>query len=1099
MLFRLVPSENSGIDFVNTLVEDDSLNIIQYLYYYNGGGVAVGDINNDELPDIYFSANRSSNRLFLNRGKDKRGRILFDDITDEAGVGGEGNWSTGVNMVDINADGWLDIYLCQVGGYKSFNGKNQVFINQGCNSDESSDIGCAVSFRNEASTYGLEHQGFSTQSAFFDYDLDGDLDMYLLCHSVHSTESYRDTSTTRIRDPKAGDKLFENKVNESKSDEPYFIDVSERAGILGGVAGYGLGIAIGDVDENGFPDVYIGNDFHENDFLYLNQGNGTFREKSTSSFGHTSYASMGNDLADINNDGLLDLVTLDMKPDDEFLLKSAQGPDTYGIYRFKRSFGYHHQLPRNMLQINQGLWESDNGWFHEIGQMQGMSATDWSWSALLADFDMDGWKDLHVTNGIIRRPNDLDYLKYISNRKIQEEASDLSLAAQMPSGKTSNLMFSNRQGEKFIDVTEDWGLTRLSFSNGAAYADFDNDGDLDIVVNNINDHAFLYENLADHYSSNDYITIKCRGPENNPSGLGTSATIYNQGTSQFQELYVTRGWQSSVEHEMHFGLGKDSRVDSILLRWPDRKVETLYDVQLNQTLVVKYSDARPEMLSDAKSRNKIFERAENIVAFRHQENIFNDNNREPLIPYLLSTQGPKIAVADVNGDKIEDLFVGGASGQPGALFTQTKTGSFIAVNALDLEKDAKCEDTGSAFVDVDNDGDKDLYIGSGGNQYYLQDSLLMDRLYINDGSGNFSIDRSRVPSFFNQTSCVKASDFDEDGDMDLFVGSQSVAVHYGQQPNSYLLINDGDGYFELAEKQFIDLIQLGMVTDATWTDIDQDRDLDIVVVGHWMPPTIFTNMKGTFVKSSLPLISGSENDSFGWWNTIEAADLDGDGDQDLVVGNFGLNSNLQPSIAEPIKLYVGDFDNNLSTESILSYYRQGKEFPLVGLDPLAKQLIYLKKEFRSYAEFAASNIQEVFSPSQLEQAEVFHATTFSTVVAVNDGAGNFHIKTLPLQVQASTTNAIHVHDFNEDGLLDLLLAGNFDEIQPAIGRMDASIGTLLFGTGAGNFEVADNDILDFRLDGQIRDLDLIHLQGKQMILAARNNASILTYIMTPTQ
>ena len=1087
-LFTLLPPDKTGIDFSNMLEEDDSFNIIQYLYYYNGGGVAVGDLNNDGYPDIYLSSNRNANKLYINQSEIHSGNVQFKDVTDETGVGGFGNWSTGVNIVDINSDGWLDIYLCQVDGYKGFRGRNQLFINQGCNPlrhDHANENNpCIPTFKEEASRYGLDYSGFASHSAFFDYDLDGDLDMYLLCHSVHSSESYRDTATTRLRSSQIGDKLFENRTGETTSDSIKFIDVSEHAGIYGGIAGYGLGLAIGDIDQNGYPDIYVGNDFHENDFLYLNQGNGTFLEIGTESMSHTSYFSMGNDLADINNDGWLDIMTLDMKPDDEILFKSAQGPDPYDIYRFKRSFGYHHQFPQNTLQVNTG--EDTHGVrFSECSQIMGVSSTDWSWSVLMADFDLDGWKDLYITNGIPRRPNNLDYLKFISNREIQENASDLTLAQQMPSGKVSNYAFMNNRGNHFHDQTKDWGLDQPSVSHGAAYADFDLDGDLDLIVNNLNASAFYYQNNCRHIADRNYLRVKFKGPKANPFGIGAAISIYTGSDIQYQELYCTKGWQSAMDHSILFGLDTHQTVDSLMVKWPDSRSQTVINIEANQILSLDYVNAGAKIgKQDQQNSQRVFSHKTPTNLFTHIENEFFDNTREPLMPYLLSTQGPKVAVSDVNGDKLQDFFIGGASGQAGALFIQKSDAVFMRAEESTFADDTLIEDTGICFFDADGDGDQDLFIGSGGNQYHSEASRLADRLYFNDGSGAFSKRVDAIPNIYEQTSCVKPHDFDADGDMDLFVGSRSVAPFYGRSPDSHLLVNNGDGHFELATNDIIDLVKLGMVTDATWTDVDQDGIEDLVIVGDWMPVTVFRYTNGRFHKSTPPEVWP------GWWNIVIANDLDKDGDQDLVLGNLGLNSNLKATQTEPLNLYIDDFDKNLTPDPIITYFKQGKEFPILGLDALASQLVFLKKKFRSYNLFAEKSINEIFSKEQLSRAQKKQVTRLQSSVAMNDGEGNFEFRNLPMQVQNSSVNAVLIFDVNNDHFEDILLAGNFYDVQPAIGRLDASFGTLLLGTSDGWFKEADKSRYNLSLLGQVRDLQLISVGDQEMILVAKNDAPL---------
>ena len=1092
-LFSEVAPEQSGLNFSNVLSENDSFNIIQYLYFYNGGGVAAGDLNNDGWPDLYLTANQLPNALYLNSGKTDESHPRFIDASDEAGVTGQGNWSTGVTFVDVNADGWLDIYVCQVGGFKNFQGRNQLFINQGCKSQDG-EI-CVPTFQDEAIIYGLAAEGFSTQASFFDYDRDGDLDMYLLSHTVHSSATYRDTSYTRRRDPLYGDKLFQNRLGEVSEDEPLFVDVSERAGILSNIAGYGLGISVGDLDQNGYPDIYIGNDFHENDFVYLNQGDGTFKEVGTIALGQTSYFSMGNAVADLDNDGRLDIFTLDMKPDDERIFKSSQGPDPYDIYQFKRSFGYHHQYPRNALHLQAGRAKDGIPRFMDVAQINQIAATDWSWGPVIADFDLDGWKDIFITNGIKRRPNDLDYLQFIANKEIQENAGDLELASRMPSGAMNNRFLHNLRQGRFA-FQDNWHDGSASLSQGAASADFDLDGDLDLVINNINAPATFYLNDAVGRGNN-YCSIILIGSGSNSQGIASKLRLWQQDKLQYAEVYPANGWQSSSDAMVNFGLGEVQRIDSLQIVWPDQQQTVLRDLPANTIHKIAYDKVAKNRMTQNQFSPVKFRNIDDRLTqpFIHRENGYSDNLQEPLIPYLLSAEGPALAIGDINNDQLDDVIVSGAKGQPSACFVQDSSGILQFKDQAVLTQDSLAEDVAMALFDADGDADLDLFIGRGGNEAN-QHPTIIDRLYLNDGSGNFQRTDINLPEYYSHTSVVLPFDADQDGDLDIFIGNRSLALNYGRAGTSHLLLNDGQANFTMAGSDIFDGELLGMVTDAEALDIDGDGDQDLVVIGEWMSIMVYRNSGRSFQKEDLS-VSGSANMLRGWWQSLEVGDLDEDGDDDLVFGNFGLNSTLQPKNDTPVKLYIADFDRNFKPDPILTYFRNDIEYPVMGLMALGQQMNVLKKNFRSHQDFAKASITDVFPAAELEKAMQLQVNNFAHMVAINDGSGNFSIQPLPWIVQSAPIKAMVLHDFDQDGFTDIVMGGNWSEIQPVIEGMHASYGFYLKGDGSGNFQHIPNWGHGLFIDGQVRDLAMARLGRQQVLVVGRNNDHLQLFTCLP--
>lgn len=1065
-LFQQLDASTTKVDFINQLNENESFNIIQYLYYYNGGGVAAGDLNNDGLPDLYFTANQLPNKLYLNKGN-----LQFEDITEKAGVAGKGMWKTGVAMADVNGDGWLDIYVCQVGDYKSIKGRNELFINNG-----------DLTFTESAAAYGVDFQGFSTQSAFFDYDADGDLDLYLLNHSVHASENYSDAGIRQRREPLSGDRLYRNEGGR-------FTDVSEKAGIYGSRIGYGLGVAVGDFNDDGCPDLYISNDFHENDYLYFNNCDGTFREAITASIGHTSTFSMGSDAADFNNDGRLDLLTSDMRPEDAFVLKSSVGADPYNIYKFKLSFGYHYQYPRNMLQLNLGQLKGEKEiQFAEIGQLAGVDATDWSWSALFCDLDGDGWKDIFIGNGILRRPNDLDYLKYTANSQVQQSNADLDIAAKMPGGLVPNYAFRNKGDLTFESVAASWGLDISGSSNGAAYADLDGDGDLDLVTNNLNAPAAIFENRSRELLKNNYLRIALQGKDGNAFGLGARVTIESGGNQQMQELQTTRGFQSSVEPVLTFGLGTATEVDQLAIRWPDGHVQQLLKVRANQTLKIAHEKTQVDPPHKAEAVETILEdiTAQSGLSFPHLENDFTDFDQEPLIPHALSTQGPRLARGDLNGDGLDDIFVCGAKGQPGAIFLQSgQAGKFKQRQQPALENDAAKEDTDAAFFDADGDGDLDLYVVSGGGEAIGEADVLLDRLYLNDGQGNFTLSEGALPPVYANGSCVLPLDFNGDGALDVFVGARSIPGSYGLSPASVLLQNDGKGRFTDRTAAIApSLSKAGMVTDATLANIAGKPWL--VIVGEWMPVTAFNITEG-WKKVETP-------NSGGWWNTVLAHDFDGDGNAELLLGNLGLNSDLRATAEEPVSLYVHDFDRNFFTDPVLAYYKQNQPHSYVSLDDLSGQMPILRKKFTQYTTFARSTFDQVFDKNELARALRLDAFTFASAYAKNQGDGTFNLQALPASAQVAPIFAFAVLDADGDGKTEVLATGNFYNAHPSFGRYDASWGHFLKQKTNGGFEAISLQKSGFVSGGEGRGLEMIKdANGRPLVITARNNLPVQVF------
>jgi enediyne biosynthesis protein E4 len=1066
VLFEALPADQTGIRFSNDLPEAPEFNILNYLYYFNGGGVAVGDVNGDSLPDLYFSASIGPNRLYLNRGAFK-----FEDVTEKAGVAGPPGWKTGVTMADVNGDGRLDIYVAAV-KYLSMNGRNMLYINNGDGT-----------FTDRAAALGIDHAGYSTQSAFFDYDSDGDLDLFLLSHSTHTEREIGSPTKRDVRNATAGGRLYRN-------DGARFTDVSATANIYGGIEGYGLGVVVSDLNLDGCPDVYVANDFQEQDFLYRNTCTGSFTETIGTATAHSSRFSMGVDAADVNNDGLPDLVVGDMLPEQESILKTSASSESWNLFNLRVRAGYHPQYARNTLQINRG-----NGVFSDVGFQAGVAATDWTWSLLFADLDNDGLKDLFVTSGIFRRPNDLDYINYVGNETVQASLArgitkeNLSLLRQMPTVPIINHAYRNDGDLRFTDMATAWGLSRTGYSNGAAYADLDNDGALDLIVNNYNAPASIFRSRVRERTGHGWLRVALRGDGRNTAGVGTKVTIVRKGIRQYLEQSPTRGFQSSVDQRLHFGLGADSLIDSVIVVWPDRRFQIQTNVTGNREVVLSQRDAGGRWTyTAAPTAPPLFADVTGAMAtqYVHVENDFNDMDREPLMPHQLSAEGPALAVGDVNGDGLDDLYAGGAKWQPGRLLVQQPGGAFVTSDSLVFAPDSVDEDVDAVFFDANGDGKPDLYVVTGGNEFWGGMEQLKDRFYLNDGRGHFSKQPTALPPITETGARVVPGDVNGDGALDLFVGSRVVAKQYGATPKSHLLLNDGRGTFtDVTQKIAPALQSAGMVTDAAWVDYDADGKQDLIVVGEWMPVRVFHNERGTLVdRTREARLDGTE----GWWTSIATADLNGDRRPDLVLGNLGLNAFLRASRTRPAEMYVYDFFGNGTVEQIITSYRQGVSYPLATRDELVKLMPPLRAKFPSYRAFGASTVKEIFPAEDLQKARVLRATTFATAVALSQPGGGFLLQHLPAEAQFSDTRAILIRDFDGDRIPDLLLAGNFYGRPPILGRSDASYGELLRGRGDGTFAAVPLPVSGVQVRGEVRHMAVLRTAGGRTAVAmARNN------------
>lgn len=1061
-VFKLLSAQTTGIDFVNDLTYDQEFNVYRYRNYYNGGGVAIGDINNDSLPDIYFIANQKENRLYLNKGN-----FQFEDITEKAHVGGTRPWSTGVSMVDINADGYLDIYVCNSGDLNGENKQNELFINQRDGT-----------FKEMAADYNLDDKGFSTHASFFDFDKDGDLDVYILNNSYKAIGGFDLKKNERNkRDVLGGDKLMENV-------DGTFVDISEKAGIYGSVIGFGLGVTVGDVNNDGWEDIYVSNDFFERDYLYINNQDGTFTESLESQITATSVASMGADMADINNDGYNDIFVTEMLPSEYERLKTVTTFEDWNKYQLNLNSGYYHQFTRNTFQLN----NADNT-FSEIGRLSGVEASDWSWGALIFDMDHDGLKDLFIANGVYQDLTDQDYLTYISNTEIlksmitTDSVNYAKLIDLIPSNKVENHAYKNLGNLEF-EKYEESGLLVESFSNGAAYGDLDNDGDLDLVVNNLNMESFVYENTTMDSKKSNYLKFDLRGEGKNTLAIGSKIEVLPYNISV--ENQPVRGFQSSMDMRPNIGLPKNQNV-SVKITWPSGKITKLNDVKVNRTLIVYEKDAQDPTSDKSPSEPKLFEKVAGLLDFVHLENRFVDFDRDRLLNHMVSTEGPKMAFGDVNGDKRVDLFIGGSKGNPPSLFMNTENG-FILKKTTDFDQSKNSEDMESIFFDADGDNDLDLYVCSGGIEYSQYSAEFLDRLYVNDGKGNFKLSDQKLPvsNTFHSSSTIDVSDIDQDGDLDIFVGERMIPLKYGMAASGFLLENDGTGNFtDITMTAGTDFQGMGMITSALFQDLDDDGDEDLIIVGEFMGIEIYINETGKFVrKADNPLL-----DLKGWWNTILPSDLDGDGDVDFIVGNHGLNSRFKASIDRPIRLYAADFDGNGFIDPILTFRREdGQDYPYALRHDLIEQIKAITKKYPDYESFKDASVSAIFSEEALKEARTLEANTLESVILVNNGNLTFEVLPLPIAAQFSTTYAIATNDFDGDGDQDIVLGGNLYNVKPEVGRYDASYGVYMENKGGLKFETIKSG-KGFKVKGEIRDMGIID----QKLFVSRNRDSLAIF------
>jgi enediyne biosynthesis protein E4 len=1067
-LFELV--DNTGIDFTNPVIDQEYDNSFLFRNFYNGGGVAIGDINNDGLADVLLTSNMEENKLYLNKGDFK-----FEDITAKSGMKQDSMWSTGAVMADINNDGWLDMYICNSGHMKSGHRRNKLYLN---NHD--------LTFTEAAAKYGLAISAYTTQASFFDYDLDGDLDCFMIDNSPMpvNTLGYTNRRELPAKEWLVADFVKDGGDHLYRNDNGHYTEVNKEAGIHGTLMSFGLGVSVGDINNDGYPDIYVANDSYERDYLYVNQKNGTFKDEMEKCMKQNSFSSMGADIGDINNDGYADIFTTDMLPDNDYRLKTLGAFDNIDQYRNKVQIGFYHQYMKNCLQLNNG-----NGTFSDVANYSGVYATDWSWGALLFDADNDGLNDIYVCNGVNRDVTDLDFMEFFANDVIQKmvltgkKEKVHEVLEHIPKTPVINKAFKNLGDLRFSDACNEWGFTQPSFSNGAAYADLDNDGDLDLVINNINQQAFIYKNKSRQQNANHYISILLKGKDRNTYAVGSRITVHAEGAIITRELVPSRGFQSSMDYKQVIGLGKAGAIDSMVIMWPDRTVTTFLKPAIDTTLILTQPAGVQRLLPDSVQNSaKLFTAAPQAFE-KHVEDDYVDFYYERNIPELLSREGPKVATADVNGDGLADMYIGGTKGHPGQLYLQQKSGGFIkkAVPVFLQFKDI--EDEAVLFFDCDKDGDADLFVGAGGNSNPPYSREMQCRLLKNDGKGNFTLDASALHTDGMNTGVAAAHDFDNDGDLDLFVGGRSTPRNYGVAPTSYLFVNNGNGQFtDMAKAKNPDMATIGMVTGAIWANVGGDEAKELIITGEWMAPRIFSYQGDRFTE-----VKNNLAELYGLWQTVVATDVNNDGRIDLVLGNIGDNFYLHPNKENPVKLWINDFNNNGSEDKILTRTAEKRDVPVFLKREMQEEIPTIKKENLKNKDYAKRSLQELFSKELIDKSSIKLFNYTSSCVAINNGNDSFTVQALPYQIQLSMMNAILCTDLNKDGFADIILGGNKMGFPPQFGKLDASYGEVLINNGKGGFRWLPSQQTGLLVDGEVRDITLITGPGSNYVLFARND------------